>query len=276
MISLALLGYPVAHSASPAIYEAALAALALPGRYLLWPTPPGALPQVVQALRDRGFTGANVTLPHKETALSLADDAEENARRAGAANVLYRRGDLLVAANTDGAGLLRSLVERRGDLSGARIAWIGAGGATRTAASALVDAGASLTLISRAEAKAAVLAASLGGHTAPLRRAALPGLFASCDILIQATPATMQGEEAARALLAELPLPSLRPGALVCDLVYRPRRTALLTAAEACGLQTLDGTGMLLYQAAGAFQRFTGREAPIEAMRTALTRELGG
>lgn len=272
LIKLALLGYPVSHSASPAMMEAALLARGLSGSYELWPTPPGQLASSVARLRQEGFLGANVTLPHKEEALSLAEEAEESALRAGAANVLYRRGERLIAANTDGEGLLRALLEVLPSVKGLRVVWIGAGGATLTAGSALLAEGAQLTIVSRDRAKGQKVAARLGAEWA-LLGAGLSSALSRCDVLIQATPAMMYEEEA-KVLLSLLPLSSLSVGALVCDLVYRPKRTLLLLEAARYGLATLDGSRMLLYQGALAFTRFTQKEAPLDAMSEALSRVL--
>jgi shikimate dehydrogenase len=273
MISLGLIGWPVAHSASPAMFRAGLRAAGLEGEYLLWPTPPGALGARVEELRASG-AGANVTAPHKVEALALADAAEAEAGEAGAANVLYHYGGRLIAANTDGAGLARSLAEAGCEVYERRVVFIGAGGAARTAGRALVKLGAELTLVGREPARASAVAGDIGARAAPLTREALAGLFATCDLLIQATPATLGAGDPA--FLALLPLELLPAGAFVCDLVYRPLETAVLAAARRLGLRVVDGAGMLLYQGAEAFQRFTGRPAPLAEMREALRRELGG
>src|SRR5688572_3550443 len=124
-LRLGLVGYPVSHSASPAMQNAALSALGILGRYELIEAPPGALAEALSRLTREGFTGLNVTLPHKEEAFSLADDAEASAQEAGAANVLYRRDGRWIAANTDGEGLLRSLSAIK-NFSGLRVVWLGA------------------------------------------------------------------------------------------------------------------------------------------------------
>jgi shikimate dehydrogenase len=306
MISLGLIGWPVAHSASPAMFRAGLRAAGLEGEYLLWPTPPGALSARVEELRAAG-AGANVTAPHKVEALSLADAAEAEAKEAGAANVLYHQGGRLIAANTDGVGLARSLTEAGCEVSGRRVVFIGAGGAARTAGRALVKLGAELTLVGRELARVSAVALDIGARAAPLTREAMEPLLASCDLLIQATPATLGAGDRERGmgngareeqgspggqgagspghspfpaphslLLELLPLERLPSGSFVCDLVYRPLETVLLAAARGLGFRVVDGAGMLLYQGAEAFQRFTGRPAPLPEMREALRRELGG
>ena len=272
-LRLGLVGYPVSHSASPAMHNAALSALGIAGRYELCPTPPGAFPLTLRRLTAEGFTGLNVTLPHKAEALLLADDAEESARSAGAANVLYRREGRWIAANTDGEGLRRSLLEAFSSLAGVRVVWIGAGGATLTAARALVEAGAELVIAARDQEKGLRVAESLGARWVSLTREGLSPEFIGCQLLLQATPATMS-PEAAGELLARLPLEHLPKSATVCDLVYRPRETRLLQVAKTLGLRTIDGSWMLLFQGGLAFTRFTQREAPLDVMESALAAEL--
>jgi shikimate dehydrogenase len=273
-LMLGLIGYPVSRSASPAMHNAALAALGISGRYELIETPPGTFSQTLERVTREGFTGLNVTLPHKEEALSLADDAEASAQDAGAANVLYRRDGRWIAANTDGEGLYRSLSATIKNISGRRVIWLGAGGATRTAASALLIRGGQLVIAARDLEKASRVARSLGVRAIELSRAALVAEFARSELLIQATSATMS-EEAGAELVARLPLEALPPGCVVCDLVYRPRETALLREAKRLGFAVVDGSGMLLHQGALAFYKFTGRSAPIREMERALLRELG-
>jgi shikimate dehydrogenase len=272
-LRLALLGYPVAHSASPAMHNAALSALGLAGRYELCLTPPGALSQTLQRLTTEGFTGLNVTLPHKIEALSLAEEAEESALAVGAANVLYRQQGKWVAANTDGEGLYRSLLATFSSISGVKIVWLGAGGATLTAASFLIKAGATLVITARRQEQGQRAAERLGARFVPWVRGELEREFLDCQLLIQATPA-MMSLGAARELLRWLPLSWLPKGAVVCDLVYRPRETLLLQEARRLGFFTIDGSRMLLYQGGLAFTRFTQREAPFEVMERALALEL--
>jgi shikimate dehydrogenase len=272
-LRLGLLGYPVSHSASPAMHNAALLALGIAGRYELCPTPPGMLSQTLQRLTAEGFTGLNVTLPHKVEALSLADEAEESALAAGAANVLYQRQGRWIAANTDGEGLYRSLLVAFSSLRGVKVMWLGAGGATLTAASFLVKAGARLVITARKQEQGQRVAAILGARFVLWERGEVERELLDCRLLIQATPATMS-PEAARELLAWLPLSRLPKEAGVCDLVYRPKETLLLQEAKRLGHVTIDGSRMLLYQGGLAFSRFTQREAPLDVMAHALAVEL--
>jgi shikimate dehydrogenase len=272
-LKLALLGYPVSHSASPAMHNAALSALGIPGKYELCPTPRGELAQTLKRLTQEGFTGLNITLPHKQEALQLADEAEESAKLAGAANVLYRLADKWVAANTDGEGLYRSLLPAFPSLRGVKIVWLGAGGATLTAASFLLKSGAKLIISARNQEKGEHIAKKINVPFVFLERESLRKEFADCQLLIQATSASLFLEES-KELLEKLPLSYLAKGAVICDLVYRPKETRLLQNAKALGFSTIDGSRMLLYQGALAFARFTGREAPITAMERALEAEL--
>jgi shikimate dehydrogenase len=272
-LKLGLLGYPVSHSASPAMHNAALAALQIPGRYEAIETPPGAFVQTLSRLRDEGFTGLNVTLPHKEEAFRLADSFDEGARQAGAANVLTWRDGGWIASNTDGEGLARSLFPEIKGLDGLRIVWIGSGGATLTAASFLVKQGAQLVIAARHKERREKIASALGAQNIALEREALRAELRRCDLLIQATPAMMNPIHA-RALLELLPLDALPKQSVVCDLVYRPKQTLLLQEAQQMGLGVVDGSRMLLHQGALAFTQFTGRDAPIQEMARALSEEL--
>jgi shikimate dehydrogenase len=251
------------------MHRAALSALGLAGDYERHQVPRGRLAERFASLVADGLCGANLTAPLKIEALSLAERVEESAREAGAANTLYRDAGRWVAANTDGEGLLRALAELGFSPTGARVAWIGAGGATRTAGRALHQAGARLCLLVRDVGRASPLAESLGAEVLPLSREVLAPRLAEFDLLVQASPATWTKDGAAQ-LLGELPLEGLRAGARVCDMAYLPGGTALTQAATARGLLSQDGAPMLLHQGAAAFERFTGRAAPVEAMRRAL------
>lgn len=268
MVRLAVLGDPIAHSLSPVMHQAALDALGIRGQYERWHIPRGGLAGALQQARAEGYDGLNLTAPHKVEGLRLADRAEEEAARAGAANTLYRSGARLVAANTDGEGLLAALRELGVAPRGARVAFLGAGGAARTAGLALVEAGARISLVVRDPDRAGETAARLGAEVVPLERAALDALLPGVELLVNALPvAAMEG--------LALPLERLPRGAALSDLSYAPGETPLVHAARAAGYRAQDGAAMLLHQGAAAFARFTGQEAPVESMRAALYGALG-
>jgi shikimate dehydrogenase len=257
---LGVLGWPVAHSRSPAIHNAALRSLAMTDwRYQLLPVAPDLFAETVRALGDSGFVGANVTIPHKHAALSLADSASTVAEAIGAANTLSFAPDGTIAAeNTDAPGLIEAIGE---SLSGRRALVLGAGGSARAAVWALLDAGAAeVSVHNRTRERADELARELGA-----RAVARPG---AADVLVNCTAV---GLAAAEDELAQLGLNDLQPGdyPLVVDLVYREGQTALLAAARAGGARTLDGLDVLVAQGALSLQLWTGRPAPLEVMRRA-------
>ena len=256
MVRLGVLGWPVAHSRSPAMHNAALRAL---GRddwhYQRLPVPPELLEETVRALPEAGFAGANVTVPHKEAALALATEATDAARAIGAANTLTFAGDAIHADNTDAPGLIAALPE---PVAGRRALVLGAGGSARAAAWALREAGADVHVHNRTAARAAALADALAvGHAAAVQPA---------DVLVNCTTVGLDDPDA-------MPIdPAVLPGyAVVVDLVYRAGGTALLRAAQAAGRRTVDGLEILVQQGALSLERWIGASAPIDVMRAAVS-----
>ncbi len=287
-----LLGWPVAHSKSPAFQNAAFAAIGLDWFYVPLPTPPAHLPEAVRGLAALGFAGANVTIPHKETICSLLDRLDPEAELSGAVNTIVVEGwpdrPRLVGHATDGPGFLASLREETGcDPRGMTVLLLGAGGAARGVAVALVRAGAARLLIanrtaSRASALAQALSARLDRPTGrpvsgeapriealPLEAGALAEHLPAVDLVVQATALGMAGGPDPCGM-PPLDVTRLPRHAVVADLVYVPALTPLLAAAAGAGRRTVGGLGMLLHQGALAFERWTGRAAPLPAMRAAL------
>ena len=259
---LGVCGWPVAHSRSPAMHEAALAAVGLDGwRYLKLPVPPELFAETVRALPAAGFRGVNVTIPHKEGALALAGSASDAAREIGAANTLtFEDGDVL-AENTDWTGLLDALGERWAP-AGRTALVLGAGGAARAAVYALREAGAAdVAVWNRTAARAQALAGQLGA-----RAVASPG---EAEIVVNCTSVGLaDGDATFKAL--PLQADSLGAGSCVVDMVYRDGGTRLLEAARTRGADVIDGLEVLVAQGAASFERWTGRTAPREAMRAAV------
>lgn len=272
-----VLGWPVAHSRSPAMHNAAFAAIGLDALYVPFAVPPERLPAAVAALRALGIAGANATLPHKAALLDLLDEIEPGARAIGAVNTIVRDGQRLLGTNTDAEGLARSLQHAGVVLAGTHVLVLGTGGAARAAVVGLSGAGAERVVVAgRRPEQAEQLIAELRLHCSPATLAAcdltaLPGdVLARSHLLVQATSATLGESPGARAFADSIPIAGLPPEAVVCDLVYKPLRTALLQRAQQRGLRTVDGLGMLLHQGALAFERWTGHPAPLDAMRNAL------
>lgn len=228
-------------------------------RYQLLPVPPELLAETVRALPLAGFHGANVTIPHKEAALRLADDASERAQGIGAANTLRFDADTVHADNTDAPALIEALPFS----PAARTALVlGAGGSARAAVWALLDAGASEVRVwNRTRERAHRLCAGLGGI--PVSTAE------SADVLINCTASGLDDPEST---FAQLPLEAddLSRFECVVDFVYGAGETPLVRAARARSIMVVDGLELLVGQGALSFERFTARRAPIDVMRTAV------
>ena len=268
-----VIGDPVAHSRSPAIHNAAFVHLGIGARYELWPTLAAELPARIESLRAPHILGANVTLPHKVAVLALLDRLDAEAAAIGAVNTIVREADgTLSGANTDAPAFLASLHEDGAyDPAGQTALILGASGAARAAAVALIGAGVErLIVVNRTLERAEELLADALAATerdpkllalAP-DDAGLPEILADTTLIVNAT--SLGWDADATPLAAEM----IPPHALVFDMVYRPTR--MLREAAARGARTLDGAGMFVRQAALAFERWTGRAAPINVMRAAL------
>jgi len=267
MPRLGVLGWPVAHSRSPDIHNAALASLGMDGwRYQRLPVPPSLFAETTRSLRASGFVGANVTIPHKRAALALAQDVGDTARAIGAANTLRFADDGTIAAeNTDGPGLIEALGS---SLQGTRALVLGAGGSARAAVWALKHGGASdIAVWNRTPERAGAIAGELGVRAVRRPEAA--------DLLINCTSVGLERSASDDAALNQLGLTFDQVGeySYVVDLVYRSGSTPLLSAAMAHGSRTLDGLAILVAQGALSFELWTGRRAPIEVMRSAALRQ---
>jgi shikimate dehydrogenase len=261
---LGVLGWPVAHSRSPAMQTAALVAVGLDAEYAYEPlaVEPAAFAETVRGLPAAGFVGANVTIPHKEAALALATEASEAARAIGAANTLtFGPGGAIRADNTDAPGLLDAL----GPPPARTALVLGAGGSARAAAFALREAGAQVAVWNRTPARARRLAAELG--VAAVEVATPAEALVNCTSVGLRDPADT---------FKNLPLTSDQLGwyACVVDLVYRPGGTELLHQAERRGCRCVDGLEILVHQGARSFEIWTGRTAPLDVMRRAARSEL--
>ena len=255
---LGVVGWPVAHSRSPAMHNVALTAVGLADwRYQLLPVPPELLAETVAALPATGFRGVNVTVPHKQAALALATVPTARARAVGAANTLTFGPDGQIDAdNTDAPGLIAALPFAPRGRTGLVL---GAGGSARAAVWALLDAGArEVRVWNRTRERARELCRQLGG-------VAVDGADPA-DVLVHCTTSGLDPRDDA---FASLPIDADDVGSYGCvvDLVYRDTETALVQAARARGVETVDGRELLVRQGALSFELFTGRAAPIELMR---------
>ena len=269
MATLYIIGDPVAHSMSPAMQNAAFAAMGLPHRYELLRTPADDLAGAVERLRRDDILGANVTIPHKERIGRLLDNVEETARRIGAVNTIFKRGGRLRGDNTDAGGFSDALREKGVEVSGRRVLLLGAGGAARACADQLIRLGAQLVIANRSQERldelvAAVPAMVGPGHSVGALSPA-PRSLDGYDVVVNATSLGLHDEDA----LDGVPL---RPDLAVVDIVATKDETPLVRRARETGCVVVDGLIMLLHQGVRAFRLWTGVDAPIAAMRAALPR----
>lgn len=278
-----VVGWPVEHSVSPAMHNAAYAALGLDWCYLPFPVPPERLPEAIAGVRALGLAGVNVTVPHKQALLALMDELTPAAAAIGAANTVIARDGRLIGHNTDAAGFLRALREAGCEPAGITALVLGAGGAARAVVYALLEAGARVTVLNRTVARAEALARDLSRgadgevRAASLDLAALRPLAPQARLVVNATSVGMW--RAGDAGAGASPWPEALPfpeDAMAYDLVYNPRETAFMRQARAAGARAVNGLGMLVHQGAEAFERWTGVAAPVEVMARACERALGG
>lgn len=287
-----IIGWPVGHSLSPRMHNAAFAALGLDWAYVPLPVPPERVGDAVRGLAALGFAGANVTVPHKQAVIPFLDDLTPVARAIGAVNTIVVRPDgLLLGDSTDGAGFMADLQAHgvrvgqghrmktdEGMVSGHtriavspchRVLVLGGGGAARAVVYALAESGAAVTVANRTPEKADRLcqdmAAALPAVAGRLRACRWPD-----DLAAQAAEADLIVNTTSLGLHEEDPMPwdaavAFRPGQVVYDLIYN-RPTELLAAARSQGATACNGSGMLVCQGALAFELWTGRAAPVEVM----------
>jgi shikimate dehydrogenase len=254
---LGVAGWPVAHSRSPAMHNAALAAVGLDAwRYQLLPLAPDLLAEAVRALPAVGFAGINVTIPHKEAALALADEATASARAIGAANTLTFAHGVIHADNTDAPGLIAAL----GDERPRSAVVLGAGGTARAVVYALTRQGVAVKVWNRTADRARSLASEFGAEAVQ----DLP----TADLLVNCTSVGLADP---LRTFKDLPVRADALGVYACvvDMVYRAGGTGLLREAKRTGARTIDGIEVLVRQGALSFERWTGRAAPLEVMRQA-------
>jgi len=258
-----VIGWPISHSLSPRMHNAAFRALGLDWAYLAFPIEPDHVSDAVRGLFRAGCSGLNVTIPHKHAVIECCSAVTPAVEAIGAANTLIPDGDGgMTGDNTDAEGFLRALDESAPiDLEGAEVLMIGAGGAACAVAFALKGRGARLRVANRTEEKCGAL-----GEVVPFTHQAIEDAAARAALVVNSTSLGMGTDE----VPADLPLESLGPHTVAYDLVYRTEPTPWLAAAAARGARTVDGAGMLLHQGAAAFRQWTGVEPPLDAMRAGL------
>lgn len=271
---LGVFGHPVAHSLSPVMHNAAIEALNIDYIYVPFHVLPEALEAAVQGVRALNVAGVNLTIPHKEHVIEFIDEVSESAAKIGSVNTVANRDGRLIGESTDGPGFLRSAEAEWGEIGGSRVVMLGAGGSAKAVAFALVGAGCELVVANRTADRAVKLVESVsaafngGGmiKTVGLQREELGEEVGKADLIVNTTSVGMHPDEDA------IPLPPdlLRPGLLVYDLVYCPLRTRLIEEAESRGARAVNGLGMLAHQGALSFEMWTGMNAPVDVMKSAL------
>jgi shikimate dehydrogenase len=271
-----VIGDPVRHSLSPALHNAAFSALGLDWAYVAFPVPAGRAREALVGAAALGIDGLSVTMPHKSMVAEALGRCSPTATTLGAVNTVVRKYDELIGENTDGQGFIDALRSEPGfEPSGRRCLVIGAGGAARAVVLALAEAGAAEVVVVNRTLDRGRAAAALAGAIGRTGQAAEIG---DMDLVVHATPVGMTagstsiGDSAHRPLLVEPD--RLGAGQVLVDLVYQPATTALMEAAHRRGATAVNGVGMLVHQAALAFELWTGEGAPLEVMRTAATEVL--
>lgn len=270
-----IIGWPVAHSRSPLIHGHWLARYGIEGAYERAAVPPDEIGTFLRDLAGHGFVGANVTVPHKEVALTAAAHVDNVACSIGAANTLWLEDGVLHATNTDAYGFLRNLDDLAPGwaVPGGVAVVLGAGGAARSVLRGLLDRGVSeIRLVNRTKARADELARFFGPHVHALEWINRGQALNNASLLVNTTTLGMNGEPA-----LDIDLDALPASAVVCDLIYVPLETPLLRQARQRGLRTVDGLGMLLHQAVPGFEKWFGVRPEVTAeLRDIILRDIAG
>ena len=265
-----VVGWPIAHSRSPRLHGFWLETYGIDGAYVPLAVPPEDLEIALRGLMAAGFRGVNLTIPHKEQVLALCDRVEESAERIGAVNTLVFDEGRIHGSNSDAFGFIENLKagaakhDLTHDLTAAPALLLGAGGAARAVAVALLDAGVpALRICNRSPERAAALAVELGATATAVPWVQRAEALDDIGLLVNSTSLGMSGQPSLEIALDRLP-----PSALVTDLVYSPLETELLAAARMRGCRTVDGLGMLLHQARPGFRAWFGVEPEVtQALR---------
>jgi shikimate dehydrogenase len=277
MIRLGLIGYPLGHSLSPVIHSAALGACGLEGSYSLFPIHPDdkeGLRKLLDRVRNKEITGLNVTIPHKQSVIEFLDELRPTAQAIGAVNTIYRRDNAIVGENTDAQGFLADLKrflttesQRRSDLNALVL---GAGGSARAVTYALARDRWNVYLTSRRMEQAQHLADSFANYQLPIticNLTNLQSLISNLSLIVNTTPVGMAPKIDGSPWPENLPFP---PHAAIYDLVYNPRETRFVRDARLQGRLATTGLGMLIEQAALAFEIWTGQNPSREVLRASL------
>jgi shikimate dehydrogenase len=276
-----LIGWPVEHSLSPIMHNAAFAELGSDFAYVPLPVRPEQVEQALRGLLALNFVGTNVTVPHKQAVMRYLDELSQAAHLTGAVNTIHIQDGKLFGYNTDAIGFLNSLKEANCNPQGLRVAVLGAGGAARAVVYALARAGSdSIVVLNRTAERAAFLIDDLKEafpdstmSFKALTNQALTAVVNQVDLVVNTTSVGMYPDVAGSPWPDDVSMPKR---VTFCDLVYNPLETVFLAQARAAGAPAIDGLGMLVHQGAFAFEKWTGQAAPIGVMRQACLKRLVG
>ena len=263
-----IIGWPLEHTLSPAMHNAAFKRIGTDWVYLPFPIHPDSLERAMDGFRVLGVRGLNVTMPHKETVIPFLDDLSVEAKEIGAVNTIEAVGDRLIGHNTDAAGFREFLQADAGwEAAGRRALVLGAGGAARAVVAALraMDIG-SIDIAARDEGRAAEL--SRPDEVRVIGWDEATGAASEADLIVNATPIGMNGEDL-------IPGATFRPDQTIVDLIYQPPSTRLVERARTQQAEAWSGLGMLVHQAVESLRIWTGKEPPIEIMSAAAVHSLG-
>ncbi len=266
-----LIGDPVEHSMSPIMHNAAFRETGLDFVYVPFRVEKEEVGKAIDSMRALNIKGLNVTIPHKIAVLQFLDELDPLAEQIGAVNTIVNDDGYLKGYNTDASGFLQTLLERGIEPEGKNVVILGAGGAARAISFILADRGAHLVILNRlleldwAKELAGRISQTFAREVAALElnRENLAGALGKADILVNATSVGMSPNTDQTPVDSDL----LKPGFTVFDIVYNPIKTRLLREAESAGAETIEGLDMLVWQGALAFEKWTGREAPVKLMR---------
>jgi shikimate dehydrogenase len=270
-----IIGSPITHSLSPKMHEAAYRKLKLSCSYKSYDVSAEKLGAFIADGRKR-FAGLNVTVPHKVAVIEYLDELDESAKLIGAVNTIKFVGGKAKGYNTDGVGCAKALEAANIQVRGRKVLVLGAGGAARAIVYQLVEEGADVVIANRTRENAEKLAAEVrektGKEVGVVELSSVGGVIPEVDVVVNTTTVGMTPKK------GESPLPAdvLSPRLVVMDIVYNPVETRLLRDAKKRGCKTVDGVGMLVHQGAESFKIWLGIDAPIEEMRDAVMKELGG
>lgn len=275
-----LIGWPISHSLSPAMHNAAFAELGLNWHYSLFPTKSSDLESLLKNWDPNNLVGANVTMPHKQTIIPYLDQLTNDARIIGAVNTVHVKAGKFVGYNTDGIGFLNALKESGYKPEGMRVALLGAGGAARAACYSLAQAGADrITVVNRTFEHGVRLVNDMSEHFPacsleykPLSLETLEQLSVNVDLLVNATSVGMHPDVGDSLWPENL---TISDKTICYDVIYKPIHTLFLRQAQNSGHPTINGLGMLVHQGVAAFRIWTGQNAPLETMKEACLDALG-